>query len=228
MGIARGLKARRVKGGALELESVEVKVQLSETKSIENLNPKQHLEIHDTIAECMIIANHWVAKKIAEVFPNQALLRHHPLPKEEQFANLHHCAMSRGFEVRTSTNKILASSLDQCVDPEDPTVNKIMRMLATHAMSNAAYFCTGILAHDQFFHYGLALDLYTHFTSPIRRYADIIVHRQLLAAVARVGDTLNLPNCTELDNLSHHINKKHRVFHRIILNNVFQFITICF
>ncbi|KAH3795140.1 DIS3-like exonuclease 1 isoform X2 [Dreissena polymorpha] len=113
MGIARGLKARRVKGGALELESVEVQVQLSETKSIENLNPKQHLEIHDTIAECMIFANHWVAKKIAEVFLNQALLRHHPLSKEEQFANLHHYAISRGFEVQTSTNKILASSLDQ-------------------------------------------------------------------------------------------------------------------
>ncbi|XP_052223181.1 uncharacterized protein LOC127839055 isoform X1 [Dreissena polymorpha] len=85
-----------------------------------------------------------------------------------------------------------------------------MGMLANRAMSNAAYFCTGILAHDQFFHYGLALDLYTHFTSPIRRYADIIVHRQLLAVVARDGDTLNLPNCTELDNLSQHINKKHR------------------
>ncbi|KAH3780999.1 hypothetical protein DPMN_158823 [Dreissena polymorpha] len=131
----------------------------------------------------MIFANHWVGKKIAEVFPNQALLCHHLLLKEEQFANLHHCAMSRGFEVRTSTNKILASSLDQCVlafsldqcvDPEDPTVNKIMRMLATHAMANAAFFCTGILTHDQFFHYSLALDLYTHFTSPIRRYTDII------------------------------------------------------
>lgn len=77
-------------------------------------------------------------------------------------------------------------------------------------MSNAAYFCTGVLPRDQFFHYGLALDLYTHFTSPIRRYADVIVHRQLLSAVSD-KNKVPLPTCTEVDNLSQHINKKHRV-----------------
>ncbi|XP_052794965.1 DIS3-like exonuclease 1 [Mya arenaria] len=210
MQVARGLKSRRVKGGALELESVEVQVQLSETKSIENLNPKQHLEVHDTIAECMIFANHWVAKKIAETFPNQSLLRHHPLPKEEQFTNLNNCAASRGFEIKTSTNKELAESLDRCVDSKDPVVNKILRSLATQAMSNAAYFCTGVLPRDQFFHYGLALDMYTHFTSPIRRYADVIVHRQLLEAVANEKKKTTLPSCTELESLSQHINTKHR------------------
>ena len=87
---------------------------------------------------------------------------------------------------------------------------QLLRSLATQAMSNAAYFCTGVLPRDQFFHYGLALDLYTHFTSPIRRYADVIVHRQLLAAVSVKKET-KLPTCTEVDNLSQHINKKHRV-----------------
>lgn len=52
---------------------------------------------------------------------------------------------------------------------------KLIRSLATQAMSNALYFSTGSLSPEHYFHYGLALDHYTHFTSPIRRYADVIV-----------------------------------------------------
>ncbi|VDH97529.1 DIS3-like exonuclease 1 [Mytilus galloprovincialis] len=203
------LKEKEVRGGALELESVEVQVQLSETKSVEDLTPKDHMEIHDTIAECMIFANHWVAKKIAESFSQCALLRHHPLPRDNQFGNLKSCAEVKGFSVDINSNKTLAESLDKCVDPADSIVNKLLRTLATQAMSNAAYFSTGSLPNDQFFHYGLALDLYTHFTSPIRRCADVIVHRQLMAAV-EAADKLEIPGNKELSELSDHINQKHR------------------
>ncbi|XP_071139750.1 DIS3-like exonuclease 1 [Mytilus edulis] len=209
MTIARQLKRKRVRGGALELESVEVQVQLSETKSVEDLTPKDHMEIHDTIAECMIFANHWVAKKVAESFSQCALLRHHPLPRDNQFGNLKSCAEVKGFSVDINSNKTLAESLDKCVDPADSIVNKLLRTLATQAMSNAAYFSTGSLPNHQFFHYGLALDLYTHFTSPIRRYADVIVHRQLMAAV-EAADKLVIPGNKDLSELSDHINQKHR------------------
>jgi len=52
-------------------------------------------------------------------------LRHHPLPKEEQFSNLMSCAAARGFNINTTTNKLLADSLNQCVDTSDPIVNKV-------------------------------------------------------------------------------------------------------
>ncbi|PIK57161.1 putative DIS3-like exonuclease 1 [Apostichopus japonicus] len=207
--IASHLKARRVHEGAVQLEGVEVKVELNEQQEIENLVPKQTLEIHETIAECMIFANHWVARKISEVFPSCALLRHHPLPRQEQFADLVMSARAKNFEIDTSSNKALAESLDQCIDQEDPVYNKILRSLATKAMSNALYFSTGSLSEDQYFHYGLGLDLYTHFTSPIRRYADIIVHRLLMAAISDEPDEDLLGNI-ELKQLCTHINSRHR------------------
>ena len=54
-------------------------------------------------------------------------LRHHPLPKKEQFVNLNNCAESKGFSINTTSNKHLAESLDNCVDVSDPVVNKVSR-----------------------------------------------------------------------------------------------------
>ena len=74
-------------------------------------------------------------------------------------------------------NKTLADSLDKCVDTGDWTVNFLLRNIATSAMEQAQYFSTGSVKQERWSHYGLALGQYTHFTSPIRRYADILVHR---------------------------------------------------
>lgn len=59
-------------------------------------------------------------------------LRHHPLPKSEQFENLKNCAKSKGFDVKTSSNKALAETLDRCVDSKDPVVNKVSRSKSSH------------------------------------------------------------------------------------------------
>ncbi|KAG8440779.1 hypothetical protein GDO86_006494 [Hymenochirus boettgeri] len=208
--IASIIRSRRDKRGALELEGVEVRIQLGDKHSIDDLVPKQPLQVHETIAECMILANHWVAKKIWESFPQQALLRLHPPPRQEFFHELKECAMARGFSIDTRSNKALADSLDQANDPSDPLVNRLLRMMATQAMSNAQYFSTGSCREDEFYHYGLALDKYTHFTSPIRRYADIVVHRLLLAAV-NCGPKDQLIGNKELEELCWHINERNRV-----------------
>uniref|UniRef100_A0A250Y6Q7 DIS3-like exonuclease 1 n=1 Tax=Castor canadensis TaxID=51338 RepID=A0A250Y6Q7_CASCN len=211
--IARHVRAKRDRCGALELEGVEVRVQLDERKNIHDLIPKQPLEVHETVAECMILANHWVAKKIWESFPHQALLRQHPPPHQEFFSELRECAKAKGFFIDTRSNKTLADSLDKAKDPSDPVVNRLLRSMATQAMSNALYFSTGSHAEEELGHYGLALDKYTHFTSPIRRYSDIVVHRLLMAAISKdkkVEIKENLFSNKDLEELCRHINNRNR------------------
>ncbi|KAM4631192.1 DIS3-like exonuclease 1 [Polymixia lowei] len=216
--IARHLRAQRDRGGALELEGLEVRAQLDEEGNITALVPRQPLEVHETVAECMIYANHWVARKIQESFPQQALLRHHPPPRQEFFCQLVDSAKAQGFTIDTRSNKALADSLDCAVDPMDPLVNRLLRIMATQAMSNALYSSTGACSVDQYYHYGLALDRYTHFTSPIRRYADVVVHRLLTAAISLdkgAGPSKALASNKELQEMAQHINNKNRAAQQV-------------
>lgn len=79
----------------------QVGAQLDEERNITALVPRQPLEVHETVAECMIYANHWVARKIQEAFPNQALLRRHPPPQQELFSQLVDTAKAKGFTIDT-------------------------------------------------------------------------------------------------------------------------------
>ena len=233
--VARKWQGSRQKEGALNLESTEVQFEFEE-RNVDSIKPKEHLEIHETVAECMIMANHWVARKIAEVWPSQALLRLHPPPKKENFEQLLACAASRGWTVNTSSNKSLAESLNRCVDTADSTVNMLLRSLATLAMVQAVYFSTGSVLREEWVHYGLALDRYTHFTSPIRRYADVLVHRLLLAAVAASdwwagkgkSAGAQLLNNNELAELSSHINNRNRAAQRAQRDSQTLFQTLYF
>jgi len=237
--IAKKWQNTRLKEGALNLESTEVQFEFEE-KSMTNIKPKEHLAIHETVAECMIMANHWVARKISEVFPGYSILRLHPPPKKDNFEELKICAKSKGWTVETFSNKSLAESLDRCTDSHDPTVNFLLRSLATTAMVQAVYFSTGSMKQEEWNHYGLALDKYTHFTSPIRRYADVLVHRLLLAAVSltksdwwgggEVQDkaTVNLLGNTQLQDLCTHINSRNRAAQRAQRDSQVLFQTLYF
>ncbi|KAJ2802409.1 hypothetical protein H4R20_003290 [Coemansia guatemalensis] len=189
----RVLRERRRAAGALELASTEVKFGFeSGTQRISELAPKRSLEIHRVIEEAMVFANTAVARRVHQTLPSAALLRRHRSPTAERFERLAQAVRTRGFEIDSSSNAALAASLQtiaQASADKEPQLEFLAKAMATLAMQEAEYFATGDCASSaEFVHYGLAQEYYTHFTSPIRRYADIIVHRQLLAALENPAD----------------------------------------
>ncbi|KAJ2168726.1 hypothetical protein IW139_000438 [Coemansia sp. RSA 353] len=193
----RVLRSRRRLGGALELASTEIKFAFDpQTHAVAAAAPKRSLEIHGVIEEAMVFANAAVARRIHESFPTAALLRRHRSPTADRFERLQRAVRARGLDVDCSSNLALAQSLQRIAgEAGDADMAFLVKAMATLAMQEADYFATGDCATEAFAHYGLALEYYTHFTSPIRRYADIVVHRQLLAALQEPSET---PKPTEL------------------------------
>jgi exosome complex exonuclease DIS3/RRP44 len=173
--LARKFRKRRIDAGALTLASPEVKFVLDS----ESLNPTDVqayalVEANALVEEFMLLANVTVSKKILRHYPTLSVLRRHPSPNRGMFDGLISKARSRGFELDIEDSKRLADSLDAAQLEGEPYFNKLLRILSTRCMSPAQYFCSGEYRAMDWHHYGLAAPVYTHFTSPIRRYAFLI------------------------------------------------------
>ncbi|EFY89761.1 mitotic control protein dis3 [Metarhizium acridum CQMa 102] len=212
LALSKKLKKKRMDAGALSLSSPEVKVQMeSETSDPIDVKTKELLDTNSLVEEFMLFANVSVAAKIYDAFPQTAILRRHAPPPKTNFDELaDQLRVKRGFELRTDTSKALADSLDACVDKSDPFFNTLVRIMATRCMMSAEYFCSGTQAYPEFRHYGLASEIYTHFTSPIRRYADLLAHRQLAAAIGYEAVHPSVRSRGRLEAVCKNINVRHR------------------
>lgn len=210
--VAKILKKRRVEKGALVLASPEIRFQVdSETHDPIEVEAKKLRETNSMVEEFMLLANVSVAEKIQQEFPECAMLRRHPCPPQSNFDPLVKAARNQGFDVNTSTGKELATSLDSIYKDDNPYLNTMLRILATRCMMQAVYFISGTIQKDDYFHYGLAAPIYTHFTSPIRRYADIIVHRLLAACIGADSTYTDLLDKNQNSNLCNNLNYRNRM-----------------
>ena len=209
--LARKLRAKRIAAGALTLASPEVKFVLdSESLNPTDVQAYQLFEANALVEEFMLLANVTVGKKILRHYPTLSVLRRHPAPNRAMFDSLISKAKCRGFTINIDDSKKLADSLDNAVIESDPYFNKLLRILSTRCMSPAQYFCSGEYKPTDWHHYGLAAPVYTHFTSPIRRYADVCVHRLLAAAISVEPLPVHLSSKSYLHDLAANMNRRHR------------------
>jgi DIS3-like exonuclease 2 len=132
----------------------------------------------------MLLANMAVAHQTYKTVDDKAFLRSHPPPGENPLNEFKSFCKYNNFEVDTSSSLALQQSLNKIID-DNPNISKVVAHFLLKAMQMARYLCVGVQnASASFHHYALNVPLYTHFTSPIRRYADVIVHRLLAASLS--------------------------------------------
>lgn len=173
--IAKILRKKRLKAGAMNIESEEVRFKLDDDGFPEEVIIKHSKDAHKLIEEFMLLANRRVATFIAKKDkPIPFVYRCHDKPDPEKVATFNLFIRKFGHEINyLDPNKISKNINELLNDIKDSAEHSLIQSMAVRAMAKANYDT------DNIGHYGLAFDYYTHFTSPIRRYADLIVHRIL-------------------------------------------------
>jgi len=160
----------------------------------------------------MLLANRASALKVSTHEPKFSVLRHHPPPKSEVMQNLTTLLTCHGIhDFKTASNKQLAASLNRVSKRGDLFFNRLVRIMTTRCMEEAQYFVTGPSKPSAWYHYGLAMTHYTHFTSPIRRYADCIVHRILADSLGKERVPKKMKKKVELEAQVAKLNLRHRM-----------------
>ena len=177
--LAKILRKKRMKQGAISFDRVEVKFNLDEAANPVGVYFKEAKDANKLIEEFMLLANRKVAEFIGKSKGGKPsnktfVYRVHDEPDIEKLASLQNIISKFGYKINTDTRESTSDSLNQLLsDVHGKAESNMIETLAIRSMSKAVYTTQNIG------HYGLAFDYYSHFTSPIRRYPDVMTHRLL-------------------------------------------------
>jgi len=173
--LAKILRKKRMSAGAISFDKVEVKFILDEKANPEGVYFKESKDANKLIEEFMLLANRSVAEFIGKQSKKKTFVyRVHDEPDDEKIAALENIIKRFGYKLDTRDRHSTSQSLNKLLkDVNGKKEQNLVDTLAIRSMSKAVYTTNNIG------HYGLAFDYYTHFTSPIRRYPDVMVHRLL-------------------------------------------------
>ncbi len=193
--MAKILKQKRFKNGAISFETEEVKFILDEAGKPISVYKKIRKDANKLIEEFMLLANRIVAEWVSLKFKKGTIpYRYHPPPSLEKIGQLNLIAGRFGYKIDMGSPSTLAKSLNAMTTAaENKPEGAILNPLAIRSMEKAVYTTT----HSS--HFGLAFSHYAHFTSPIRRYPDLLTHRLLFAYQS--GE---VPNQQHLETMSRH------------------------
>ena len=172
------LAARRKERGAIEFDSNETHIVFDDNKKIKEIVPIQRNDAHKLIEECMILANIQAAAYLQQK-EIPALYRVHAGPKADRLEDLRAFLKLRSLSLGGGSTPSAIDYADLAEAIADRTDRGVIQTVMLRSMQQAVY------QPENEGHFGLALDEYAHFTSPIRRYPDLLVHRALKHAVAR-------------------------------------------
>lgn len=176
--LAKIMRKRRMKDGAISFDRVEVKFNLDENSNPTGVYFKEAKDANKLIEEFMLLANRKVGEFIGQYkgkpTKNTFVYRVHDEPNVDKLAALQNIISKFGYQINTETKESTSQSLNKLLhDVHGKGEANMVETLAIRTMSKAAYTTQNIG------HYGLAFDYYSHFTSPIRRYPDVMTHRLL-------------------------------------------------
>lgn len=176
--LATRLREERYKKGAINFETQEVKFRLDDAGRPIGVFIKEQKEAHRLIEDFMLLANRrvaeWVGKPKGKAKPPAFVYRIHDEPSPEKINQFSQFVSKLGYSLKLGSRKVLANSMNRLFrDVSGKGEENMIESIAIRTMAKALY------STDNIGHYGLAFDYYTHFTSPIRRYPDLMVHRLL-------------------------------------------------